>query len=73
MRDSAVPGLEEGQERLVEVNIKGPLESCMPWEMRAMMVKFRGLSLGSGSTEEQDCNRRFWRGADALISCKGCE
>ena len=29
MRDSAVPGLEEGQERLVEVTTKGPLESCM--------------------------------------------
>lgn len=46
-RDSGASGLEQGQERLVEVSIDGLHEKPMPWEMGAMMDKFRYLSLES--------------------------
>lgn len=48
MNDTQAPGLEQGQERFVEVDIKAPLEKCMPWKMLAMVDKFGALSIGSG-------------------------
>ena len=40
--DSRAPGLEDGQERFVEVDIDAKLEKYMHWIMRAMMIEFRG-------------------------------
>ena len=63
-RDSRAPGLEKGQERLVEVDIDGPLEKSVPWEMLAMMDKFRDLSIESRRT-----NLRYYgaSGGEALM------
>ncbi len=47
--ESRDPGLEEGQERFVEVDIGEPLEKCISWHMQAMMDKFSDLSIGSDS------------------------
>lgn len=61
-RDSHASGLEEGQERLVEVDIDTPLERCMPLEMQFMMDRFHDLSLGSRSTDMHDCKASSWDG-----------
>lgn len=48
--DSRATGLEDGDERLVEVEIEEASEKLMPWEMKSVMRKFRGLNIGSAST-----------------------
>lgn len=48
MNDTQAPGLEQGQERFVEVDINAPLEKRMHWKMLAMVDKFGALSIGSG-------------------------
>lgn len=45
MIHSRAPGLEEGQERFVEVEINAVLEKRMPREIQALMDKFGDLSL----------------------------
>ena len=67
--ESRDPGLVEGQERFVEVNIDAPLEKCMPGPMLEMMDKFSDLSVASDSRASS--SRVAWQARVEEMAARG--